>query len=165
MDRLVPLVYGELRGVAHRQLEMEREGHTLGTTALVHEAYLKLADLDRLNWRNRAQFFAIAAGAMRRILVDHAARRTAQKRGGGAVAVPLSEVALTSKLPAPDDLLALDQALRKLEAENARACRVVEYRVFAGMTIAQAASVLGVSAATVERDWALARAYLNRLLS
>jgi len=167
LDRLVPLVYDELRGIAARRMAAERNGHTLTTTALVHEAYLELAGLDRIEWKNRAQFFAIAARLMRRILVDHAVRRGAQKRGGDRTRVTLDRVAGALAVgPEHDaDLLALDDALARLEDEDGRLARVVECRFFGGMTIEETAAALEISPATVKRDWALARAWLNRELS
>jgi RNA polymerase sigma factor (TIGR02999 family) len=161
-DDLLPVVYGELRRLAHRQLTAERAGHTLNTTALVHEAYLRLG-LDRISWHDRAHFFAVAARAMRRVLIDYAEARRAAKRGGGAAHVTLDET-----VPAPqhriDDLLAIDEALNRLEQVDARQVMVVECHVFAGMSLEDTAVALGVSPATVSRDWALARAWLNRAL-
>jgi RNA polymerase sigma factor (TIGR02999 family) len=160
--RLMEVVYQELRRVAQRQLRRERLDHSFSPTALVHEAYLKLIDQRRAQWQNRAQFFAIAANLMRRILVDHARARRAVKRDGGA-RVPLEDVELG--VDAPDvDLLALDAALDRLGAVDARQSRLVELRFFAGLTVDETASVLEVSAVTVKRDWALARAWLYREL-
>jgi len=164
LDQLFPIVYGELRKIAHRQLQHERTAHTLSTTALVHEAYLKLARLDHLKWQNRAQFFAIAARAMRRILVDYALARRAIKRGGAEVPLSLDDVVVMVESRA-DELVALDQALLRLEEIDPRSTRVVECRVFAGMTTEETAEALGIAPATVKRDWALARAWLNRELS
>jgi len=163
LDRLLPLVYEELQQVAHRRLENERADHTLATTDLVHEAYLKLVGLQEIEWKNRAQFFALAAQAMRRILVDHAVRRKAQKRGGDRRKVSLDEVNLPVEQSA-DEFLALDDALQRLAAMDERHARVVECRYFAGMTIEETAEALGVSPATVKRDWTLARAWLHREL-
>jgi RNA polymerase sigma factor (TIGR02999 family) len=161
-DDLLPLVYRELRRMAHRRLESERAGHTLNTTALVHEAYLRLG-LDRIPWKDRVHFFAVAARAMRRVLVDHAEARRAEKRGGGAATVTLDDT-----IAAPehriDDLLAIDEALNRLEQLDPRHVRVVECHVFAGMSLDDTAAALDVSPATVSRDWALARAFLNRTL-
>jgi RNA polymerase sigma factor (TIGR02999 family) len=164
MDELVPLVYSELRAIARRKLSSERRGHTLNTTALVHEAYLKLVQLDRVEWQSRAHFLAIAAKVMRNILVNHALRRRRVKRGGGAPLVPLEEAA---GMPAAevDRILALDKALEKLTALNPRHARIVECRFFGGMTIEETAIVLEVSGATVERDWALLRVWLGRELA
>lgn len=168
MDRLFPLVYGELQRIAHRQLGMERPGHTLETSALVHEAYIKLVGLDRMEWRGRAHFFAAAAGAMRRILIDHAERRGARKRGGGRRRVPLEDVDIPSRTSLDDrsleELLALDRALNRLRIMDERQAKVVECRFFAGMTIEEVAEALDVSAMTVKRDWTAARAWLNREL-
>jgi RNA polymerase sigma factor (TIGR02999 family) len=163
MDRLLPLVYDELHRLAQRQRRGEREDHTLNTTALVHEAYLKLVRLDRIRWQNRAQFFALAAQAMRRVLVTYAERRRARKRGGGAAAVPLDEATLMTEAQS-EGLLALDEALHRLRALSERQHAVVECRFFGGMTVEETAAALGVAPATVKRDWALARAWLNREL-
>lgn len=162
-DRLVPIVYDTLRRIAHRALLNERRGHTLGTTALVHEAYARLAGLRRIEWRDRSHFFGVAAGAMRRILIDHAVARRAQKRGGSANPVPLDGVALFTD-DRLDDVLAVHHALERLEAVDAAAVRIVECRVFLGMTIEETAEALGVSAATVKRHWVAARAWLTREL-
>jgi RNA polymerase sigma-70 factor, ECF subfamily len=164
LDQLLPLLYEELQRIAHRRLQNERADHTLATTDLVHEAYLKLCGLDEIEWKNRAQFFALAAQAMRRILVDYAVRRKAQKRGGERRKVSLDEVSLPVEQSA-DEFLALDDALQRLEVLNERHARVVECRYFAGMTIEEAAEALAVSPATVKRDWTLARAWLHREMS
>lgn len=164
LDELLPLVYGELQRIAHRRLGGERRGHTLNTTALVHEAYLKLVQLDRMNWQNRAHFFAIAAQVMRNVLVDYAVRQKAQKRGGGRERVSLDEIEIGTA-PRIDELLALQQALERLGALDERQARVVECRVFGGMSIDETAHALGISAATVSRDWTVARAWLARELS
>jgi RNA polymerase sigma factor (TIGR02999 family) len=164
LDQLFPIVYDELRRIARRRLRNERPGHTLGTTALVHEAYLKLVNLDQIPYQGRAHFFAVAAKAMRHILVNYAIRRKAQKRGGGQPVRTLDEV----NVMAPEyaaELLSLDEALKRLEAINERLGRVVEYRFFAGMTIEETADVLAVSPATIKRDWTMARAWLLRELS
>ncbi len=163
MDRLVPIIYGELREIAHRQLVKEKPGHTLSTTALVHEAYLKLSDLNRVEWQDRTHFFAVAARAMRRILIDYAVKRKAQKRGGERRKVSLDQVDLFDQ-ERSDDLLALDEALRRLSELDERQGRVVECRFFAGMSIEDTAEALQVSPATVKRDWTVARAFLNREL-
>lgn len=163
-NRLIALVYSDLRAIAHRTLRGERTGHTLDTTALVHEAYLKLAELDHIEWRNRAQFCAEAARAMRRILVDYAVRRDAQKRGGDRRRVEMREsYAMTDAQF--DRLLALHEALEEFEREWPRQARVVECRFFAGMTIPEMSEALEISEATVSRDWQLARAWLNRALA
>jgi RNA polymerase sigma factor (TIGR02999 family) len=161
LDRLLPLVYDELRSLAHRQLRRERAGHTLNTTALVHEAYLKLAQVDRLTWNDRAHFFAVCAQAMRRILVNYARMSKRDKRGGGAPHVPIEDVVVAAR-ERPDDVILADQAIQSLEALNVRHARVVECRVFGGMTIDETATALDVSPATVKRDWTLARAWLTR---
>jgi RNA polymerase sigma-70 factor (ECF subfamily) len=162
--RLLPLVYDEFRALAMRHLARERPGHTLQPTALVHEAYLKLVDQSRVNWRGRTHFFAIGAQAMRRILVEHARSRKRQKRGGGAQRVLLEEaVALVEQNPA--DVLALDEALVKLASLDERQALVVEYRFFGGLGMEEIAEVLGVSKRTVEGEWRLARAWLHRELS
>lgn len=163
-DALLPRVYAELRRIAHYRLRGERPDHTLDTTALVHEAYLELVQLDRINWQNRAHFFAIASRAMRNILVDYAVRRKAQKRGGDRQRVPLDTDDLATEAPV-EDLLALDQALQQLEALDERQLRVVECRFFGGLSIDETAEALGISPATVSRDWRMARAWLNRALS
>jgi RNA polymerase sigma factor (TIGR02999 family) len=158
LDRLLPLVYDELRRIAARHLERERPGHTLQPTALVHEAYFRLIDQRQVDWRNRAQFLGLAAEMMRRILVNHARDRAALKRGGGLTRVSLTE-ALDA--PGPDvDLGDLDDALRRLAEHDPRKARLVELRFFGGLTNAEAAEVLAVSVATVERDWSFARAWL-----
>jgi len=163
LDRLVPVAYEELRRIAHLQLRGERGDHTLDTGALVHEAYLKLSRLDRIEWRDRSHFLAAAAGTMRRILVDYAVARNAGKRGGGRQRVPLDEVVVLADDRA-QELLALDDALRRLAAESERAARIVEWRFFAGMSIEETAEVMRISPATVKREWTLARAWLNREL-
>lgn len=162
-DRLMPIVYDELRRLARGRMRGERAGHTLNTTALVHEAYLKLVDLNRIQYQNRSHFFAIAAQAMRRILVNHAHRRNAQKRGGGQADLPLDDVVVISDQQVAQ-LLDIDDALQQLEALNERQSRVVECRFFAGLTIEETARALAISPATVKRDWAAARAWLNRTL-
>lgn len=164
LDRLVPVVYDELRRIAHGQLRGERSDHTLDTTGLVHEAYLKLSRLDRIEWGDRAHFLAAAAGAMRRILVDYAVARRTGKRGGGRQRVPLDDVLILADERA-EELLALDEALQRLAAESDRAARIVEWRYFAGMSIEETAAVLEVSPATVKREWVMARAWLNRELA
>jgi RNA polymerase sigma factor (TIGR02999 family) len=164
LDRLVPLVYEELRRVARRQLRGESPGHALQATALVHEAYLRLVNVDRMTLTSRTHFFGVAATLMRQILVDHARRLRAGKRGGGATMLSLDDVSPAAK-PAGVDVLALDQALETLSSIDARQCRVVELRFFAGLNIAEAAEALAISPATVEREWAIAKAWLYRWLS
>lgn len=163
LDRLMPVVYDELRSVAQAQLRGERPGHTLNTTALVHEAYLKLINVREVQWRDRAHFFAMAARLMRRILIDYARARKRDKRGGDIVPVTLEETLAVSGDRA-DDLVALDDALARLELISDRQCRVVEFRCFAGLSVEETAEVLETSPATVKRDWAFARAWLNREL-
>jgi RNA polymerase sigma factor (TIGR02999 family) len=164
LDRVLPVIYAELQQLARRQLRGERGDHTLQTADLVHEAYVKLGGLERIEWKNRAQFFAIAAQAMRRVLVDHAAGRRAAKRGGGRRKVPLDEAMLVLE-EQDEEVLALNAALFELEKVNPRLVRVVECRYFAGLSIEETAEGLEISPATVKRDWTLARAWLNRELS
>jgi len=158
-DALLPLVYNELRRLAASHLRRERSDHTLQATALVHEAYLRLVQQDDANWQNRHHFFGAAANMMRRILVDHARVHAAEKRGGGAEKVPLTEaIAMSQRQPA--ELLALDECLARLAAVDAQQGRIVELRVFAGLSVQETADVLGISPATVKRDWAVAKAWL-----
>lgn len=164
LDRLIPLVYDELKRIARGQLRDERPGHTLNTTGLVHETYLRLVDIHQVQWQDRAHFYAVAARVMRRILIDHARARGRDKRGAGAIHVPLDD-ALDLPVARTEDLLALEDALTRLEALNERQCRVVECRCFAGMSVEETATALGSSPATVKRDWAFARAWLNRELA
>ncbi|MEE8062629.1 MAG: sigma-70 family RNA polymerase sigma factor, partial [Gemmatimonadales bacterium] len=159
VDRLYPLVYGELRGAARRAMAGERAGHSLQATELVHEAYFKLLGAHDIDWQGRGHFVAIAARAMRQILVDHARRRKAEKRGGGAEHVTLGDPAAELVLP-PEELLALDAALTRLDEMDSRLRSVVEYRFFGGLTEQEIASVLGVTIRTVQRDWVKARAWL-----
>jgi RNA polymerase sigma factor (TIGR02999 family) len=163
-DELVPLVYQDLHRLARAHLSRERNGHTLQPTALVHEAYLRLMDHGALDWQSRTHFFALAATTMRRILVSHARRHRAAKRGQGVVAVTLCEEHAVGEAPGVD-LLALDAALDRLRRLDARQCRVVELRYFGGLTIEETAVALGVSPATVKIDWSLARAWLFRELA
>ena len=157
-DKLVPLVYEELHRLAHRYMSGERPGHTLQTTALVDEAYLRLVD-KKVRWQNRTHFFAIAAQVMRRILVDHARAHGYAKRGGGAQKLELNEAMLMAQERAAE-LVALDEALVKLDEFDARKARVVELRFFGGLTVDETAQVLGVSSNTIDRDWSTARAWL-----
>jgi RNA polymerase sigma factor (TIGR02999 family) len=161
LDRLLPLVERELHNLAHRYMSRERQDHTLQTTALVNEAYLKLVGQTRVRWQNRAHFFAIAAQIMRRILIDHSRTRRYQKRGGGAPELPLEEAAVLSDERA-SELIALDDALVALEKIDERKARVVELRYFGGLSVEEAAEVLSVSADTVGREWRRARAFLLR---
>ena len=163
MEQLAPLIQQELRRAASGQLAGERQGHILQTTALVNEAYLRLIDWKNVEWQNRAQFFAMASQMMRHILVDYARAQHREKRGGGAVHVSLSQAAGVA-LETAGDLLALDEALRTLESFAPRQGRVVELRFFGGLSLEEAAEVLGVSVGTVRRDWSLARAWLYREL-
>jgi RNA polymerase sigma factor (TIGR02999 family) len=168
MDRLMPLVYEQLRRMAHRQLGAEPAGHTLSTTALVHEAYFKLVDQTRAQWQDRAHFFAIAAQAMRRILVDYARRYSAVRRGGLSGAAPRAislEAAELSVSDRAETLLALDEALERLALVDARLARVVECRFFAGLTEDETAQALEVSVRTVAREWALAKGWLYQELN
>jgi RNA polymerase sigma factor (TIGR02999 family) len=165
LDRLVPLVYDELRRVARRHLQREPPGHALQATALVHEVYLRLVDVDRMTLESRTHFLAVSARLMRQILVDHARRTRADKRGGGVTVISLDDVAPAAAQPSTVDVLALDEALDALSSFDARQCRVVELRFFAGLNIPEAADALGVSPATVEREWAMAKAWLHRRLS
>jgi RNA polymerase sigma factor (TIGR02999 family) len=160
---LFPLVYDALHRTAHQRMARERAGHTFSTTDLVHEAYLKMVRLDRIQWQGRAHFLALAAQAMRHILVDHALKRNADKRGGGAGRVELDEETAGTQA-AGSELLALNRALQRLETADARQSRVVECRLFAGMSVEETAEALEVSPASVKRDWSLARAWLNREL-
>jgi RNA polymerase sigma factor (TIGR02999 family) len=159
MDRLFPLVYGELHRIAHRQLQGERPGHTLGTTGLVHETYIKLVDQNRVEWRDRGHFFALAARAMRRILVDYARRYRALRRGGGVRHLSLHDDDATTD-ERGETLIGLDEALERLAALNPRLSQVVECRYFGGLTEEETAEALGVTARTVQRDWAKARGWL-----
>jgi RNA polymerase sigma factor (TIGR02999 family) len=166
LDALLPLVYEELRRQARRYLRREREGHSLQATALVHEAYMRLVDQRRMQWQGRTQFFGIAAQLMRRILVDHARGRHAEKRGGMNISLvqPLDEATAAAQ-EADVNLLALDDALTRLAALDARQAKVVELRYFTGLGIEETAEVLGISPATVKREWTSARAWLKRELT
>jgi RNA polymerase sigma-70 factor, ECF subfamily len=159
LDAVFPLVYDELRRLAHRQLQREATGHTLSTTALVHEAYVRLIDQTRVEWRNRAHFLAIAAMAMRRILVDHARRQRREKRGGALRRVPLEHADVPVEERAAV-LVALDDALERLASLDRRQARVVECRFFGGMTEEETATALGIGLRTAKRDWAKARSWL-----
>jgi len=162
LDELMPLVYEELRAIAARHLARERPNRTLQTTALVNEAYVKLVDQRRVDWRNRAHFFAIAARLMRRILLDDARRRQRHKRGDGVADVPIDE-AVQAESPDPvdiDDVIALDRALQELERIDPNQGRIVELRFFGGLTVEETAAVMDTSPATVKREWAMAKAWL-----
>jgi len=162
LEGLLPLVYDELRTLARAQLRREDGGHTLGATALVHEAYFRLAERERLPPSDRHHFFAIASQAMRRVLIDHARARKRLKRGAGRVAVPLEAAAELMTEEVAEEFLALDEALDRLAHANPRAARVVEQRFFGGLTLEQSAAALGVSSKTVQRDWLLAHAWIRK---
>jgi RNA polymerase sigma-70 factor (ECF subfamily) len=164
LEQLVPIVYQELRRLAKHYMRQERPGHTLQATALVNEAYLRLIDLNRIQWQDRAHFFAVAAQTMRRILVEFARRRNRQKRGGRGQQVALDEAAAVSRDQGVD-LVALNEALRGLVAVDARMSQVVELRFFGGLSIEETADVLKISSETVMRDWRTAKAWLLRELS
>jgi RNA polymerase sigma-70 factor, ECF subfamily len=165
MEQMFMLVYNELHQLAARKLRNEREGHTLSTTALVHEAWLELSKLHRIEWRNRGHFLAVAAQAMRRILIDYAVARRRQKRGGGQELLSLDNGdALAIAHERADELVALEEALARLQALNERQAHVVECRFYGGMSVEETADALNVSPATVKREWAIARAWLNREL-
>jgi RNA polymerase sigma factor (TIGR02999 family) len=164
LDSLLPLVYDELRRVAHHQLQNERPDHTLQSAALVHEAYLRLVGQEAPEWQNRAHFFAVAAQLVRQILVDYARRHRAAKRGGGAWKLSLAD-AVDLPQPGDVDLIALDDALKTLAQTDPRQCRVIELRFFAGLSVEETSQVLGVAASTVQRDWIAARAWLYREIS
>lgn len=163
-DRLFPLVYEELRRIAHLHLRRERTGHTLGTTALVHEAYLKLVDISRVEWRDRVHFLSMAARAMRRILVDYARQHRADRRGGGVIPLTLDEALEPSVDAQADELIALDEALTQLGALSPRLVQVVEHRFFAGMSEDETAEALQLTSRTVRRDWVKARGWLRQAL-
>ncbi len=164
LGKLMPLVYRELRRLAGHYMRRERPGHTLQASALVNEAYLRLVDYRRMQWQNRAHFFAVAAQAMRRVLVEHARSRQYAKRGGTAQRISLDDVAVLTDQQAAE-LVALDDALTSLEALDARKARIVELRYIGGLSIEEAAETLRVSTATVERDWRSAKAWLYRAIS
>ena len=165
-DELMPLVYNELRRQAHRYLRRERRAHTLQTTALINEAYIKLIDQKEVRWQNRAHFFGIAAQAMRRVLVDYAKTKNREKRGGNdAVKLSLNEERLPAVNEKTVDLIALDEALTRLSEIDPQQARVVELKFFSGLTLEETAEVLRVSRTTVARDWNMAKAWLRRELS
>ena len=164
LDELYPLVYEELHRLARRYMSRERKGHTLQTTALINEAYVRLVDQKNVRWANRSHFFAISAQIMRRILIDHARRHGYAKRGGGAQQVSLEEVALVAGTPG-SELIKLDEALKILAKMDPRRCHVVELRYFGGLSNEEIADVLKVSENTVTRDWNLARAWLYQQLT
>jgi len=164
LERLLPILYQELHQLARGYFSREDSGHTLQPTALVHEVYLRLVDQKRVHWQNRAHFLGVAAQMMRRILVDHARRRKASKRGGGAKNLALDE-ALDQPGEAQVDYLALDEALDRLAAFDPAQSRLVELRFFAGLTVKETAEVLSISPATVKREWSVARAWLYRQMN
>lgn len=166
LDRLLPLVYDELRAIAHGQRRSEPAEFTLNTTALVHEAYLKLVDQTRVTWKNRAHFFAIASRSIRRIVIDHARERLAQKRGAGADHISIEQLESEPLGDGhPETLVGLDEALSRLARVDPRQGQVVTYRFFGGLTIEETAEVIGVSVATVKREWTMAKAWLHRELT
>ncbi len=164
LDELIPLIYGELREIAHRHLLKQRPGNTLNTTALVHEAYLKLTGSDHLNWQDRAHFFAASATIMRNILIDYARARQAQRRGGGNRPLPLEEATRFIAENRAQELLDLDRALTRLAAFDTQKAKTVEYKFYGGLTNEETAVVLGISVSTVKRQFNLARAWLFREL-
>jgi RNA polymerase sigma factor (TIGR02999 family) len=164
LDQLMPVVYDELRRQAARYLRREQAGHTLQTTALIHEAYVRLVDQRNMQWQNRAHFFGIAAQMMRRILVDHARSKKRAKRGGSDVRVSLGDATVAGK--GQDlDVVALDEALQRLAQIDEQQSRVVELRFFSGLSVEETAEVMGISKSTVKRDWSMAKAWLHRELS
>jgi RNA polymerase sigma factor (TIGR02999 family) len=163
-DALVPLVYDELRKIARRCLAGQRSSHTLQPTALVHEAYLRLAGRDSVEWQDRMHFFAMAAQMMRHILVDHARKRAAAKRGGNAVTIVVDEMSAVSRQPSLD-VLALDDALTRLASLDPRQSQIVELRFFGGLSIEKAAEVVKISPATAKREWTTARLWLHKAMS
>lgn len=165
LDQMMPLVHEELHRQAHRYLRRERANHTLQTTALINEAYLRLVNQRSVQWQNRAHFFGIAAQAMRRILVDYAKTRNREKRGGAVADLPLDEAMLIAATGQSIDLLALDEALTRLAAIDEQQARVVELKYFGGLSIEETAEALGISPATVKRDWQMAKAWLRQELS
>ncbi len=165
LDNLLPLVYNELHNQAARYLRRENKDHTLQPTALINEAYLKLIDQREVNWENRTHFFAIAAQAMRRILVDHARAKHREKRGGDDAKLPLDEALMVVADEKNIDLIALDEALTRLEMKDKQQTRIVELRYFSGLSLEETAEALNISRTTAARDWAMARAWLHRELT
>ena len=164
LDKLIPIVYQELRRLARYYMRGERPGHTLQTTALVNEAYMRLAnDYKRIRWQDRAHFFAVSGQVMRRILIDHARSHLYQKRGGGAIKVSLDQAAGLSEERAAE-LIAVDAALTELAGQDARKSQIVELRFFVGLSIEETAEVLGISTPTVQREWRKAKAWLHRAI-
>ena len=164
LDQLIPLVFADLKEIAHRRLRSERQGHTLQTTALVNEVYLKLVNERDMQWQNRAHFFAVAARLIRNILVDYARTKNYAKRGGGAVHVTLDEAVMMAD-ERTTDVLSLDEALQALAAVDERKCKVAELRFFAGLSVEETAEVLKISPETVTRDWRFAKAWLRKEMS
>ena len=164
LDKLLPLVHAELRRIARRQMSQERDGHTLQATALVNEAYLRLAGQESFEWHSRAHFFAVCAQVMRHVLIDHARAHARNKRGGGAVQVSLGEAAALAGQPA-EHFLALDQALKFLETVDPQKSKIVELRYFGGLSIEETAEVLDISPRTVRREWQRSKAWLYRLIT
>ena len=164
LDKLFPLVHAELRGIARRQMSHERPDHTLQATALINEAYLKLAGQQGFEWQNRAHFFAVCSQVMRHILIDHARAHARDKRGGGAIQVSLDEAALINGQP-PEHFLALDEALRKLEQVDPQKGKLVELRYFGGLSVDETAEVLNISPRTVRREWRRSKAWLYRMIT
>jgi RNA polymerase sigma factor (TIGR02999 family) len=162
-DRLVPIMYEELRRLAHHYMDGERAGHTLQTTALVNEVYVRLVGINRLQWRDRAHFFAMAGTLMRRVLVDYARRHGRDKRGGGVVVTSLDDHAVAAGPSV--DVVALNDALERLATVDPQQCRVVELRFFAGLSVEETAEAIGISPATVKRDWSTAKAWLHHELT
>jgi RNA polymerase sigma factor (TIGR02999 family) len=163
VDALMPLVYDELHAIAQRQMRRERPGHTINTTALVHEAYLRLVDQREVSWQNRAHFLALAAQAMRRIMINYAQARLAEKRGGGEALVSFDDEMIAKEAKA-EELIELDAALHRLQQLSDRQSQIVEMRFFGGLTHEEIAEALGISVPTVQRDWRMARAWLAREL-
>jgi RNA polymerase sigma factor (TIGR02999 family) len=163
-DRLVPLIYNEMRRIARNRLRGERSDHTLSTTALVHEAYLKLVKFDRINWQNSDHFFAIAAQVMRNILVDYAVRQQAMKRGGKRIRVEVNDSDTLVEIELAN-ILSVHHALERLTEIDERKAKVVECRFFGGLSVEETAKAIGISAPTVKRDWTVARAWLHRELA
>jgi RNA polymerase sigma factor (TIGR02999 family) len=164
LEQLMPMIYRSLQKIARNHLNRERSSHTLQTTALVHEAYLKMIDQNSVDWKNRSHFFAIASQAMRRILLDYARKRISEKRGGDGEKISLDEIDVASVSP-NQNLLALDEALKELEKIDSQQSRIIELRYFGGLTVEETAEVLQISPRTVAREWAMARAWLLKYLT
>jgi RNA polymerase sigma factor (TIGR02999 family) len=162
---LIPLIYSELRRIAGSYMRDERPGHTLQPTALVHEVYLRLADQTRVHWKSRAHFFAVAAKLMRRFLVDHARERTADKRGGRQVPLEIDNFDAEYVSKRPEEVLAIEAALERLEGFDSQQARIVEMRCFGGLTVEEVAEALGISPRSVKREWAMAKAWLRAELA